>query len=74
MSTADEEDSEGKKGETPERMDLLPSSAREERPIGASYHQNMARDHGGPIGANRKDKPKKSTPDEEDRGKKGGDT
>ena len=74
MSTADEEDSEGGKGETPERMDLLPSSAREERPVGTSADQNMARDHGGAIGANRKDKPKKSTADEEDRGGKGGDT
>ena len=56
---------EGKKEETPEMIHLLQPSAQEERPIGASCDAILTRDHGEPIGENRKDKPK-STADEED--------
>ena len=46
---------EGKKEETPKRINLLPPSTQEERPIGASYDTILSRDHGGPKGENRKD-------------------
>ena len=64
--TADEEDSYGDRKGTPRRIHLLPPRAREERLIGASADQCLARHQLGPIGATKKDKCNKSTANEED--------
>ena len=63
---ANEEDLEEDKEESPERRHLLPPSAQEERPTGASADQILARDKLGPLGATKRNKPNKITADEED--------
>ena len=60
---------EGEKEETPKRIHLLPPSTQEVRPVGESYDTILARDHGGPIGANRKDEPKITADEEYSEGK-----
>ena len=63
---ANEEDLEEDKEESPKRRHLLPPSAQEESPTGASAYQDLSRNNEGPIRAYKENKPNKSTADEED--------